>query len=98
MPPKKGHSEADGMGGNHQSQGKGVLGGETLKTLPGCSEEATWKTRPSGTPRPSEKDQAGGAIGSTGEEFGGSHDHYIGHGAPQKTKVSTVVTDHGQGC
>ena len=45
--------------------------------------------RPSGTPRQSEKDQAGGAIGSTGEEFGGSHDNYIGHGAPQKTKVST---------
>ena len=45
--------------------------------------------RLSGTPRHSEKHQAGGAIGSTGEEFGGSHDHYIGHGAPQKTKVST---------
>src|SRR5467141_2252000 len=45
--------------------------------------------RPSGTPRRSEKDQAGGAIGSTGEEFGGSHDHYISHGAPRKTKVST---------
>jgi len=45
--------------------------------------------RAHGTPRPSEKDQAGGAIGSTGEEFGGSHDHYISHGAPQKTKVST---------
>src|SRR5882672_11906872 len=45
--------------------------------------------RPHGTPRRSEKDQAGGAIGSTGEEFGGSHDHYISHGAPRKTKVST---------
>jgi len=44
-PPKKGHSEANGMGGNHQQQGKGVLGGETLKTLPGCSEEATWNTQ-----------------------------------------------------
>ena len=44
-PQKKGHSEADGMGGNHQSQGKGALGGETLKTLPGCSEEATWNTQ-----------------------------------------------------
>ena len=43
----------------------------------------------SGTPRWSENDQAGGAIGSTGEELGGSHDHYIGHGAPRKTKVST---------
>jgi len=28
---KKRHSEANGMGGNHQQQGKGVLGGETLK-------------------------------------------------------------------
>jgi len=45
--------------------------------------------RAHGTTRPSEKDQAGGAIGSTGEEFGGSHDHYISHGAPHKTKVST---------
>ena len=44
--------------------------------------------RAHGTPRQSEKDQAGGAIGSTGE-FGGSHEHYISHGAPQKTKVST---------
>ena len=43
--------------------------------------------RPSGTCRPSEKHPAGGAIG--GQEFGGSHDHYIGHGAPQKNKVST---------
>jgi len=36
------------MGGNHQLQGKGVLGGETLKTLPGCSEENTqaiWNTQ-----------------------------------------------------
>src|SRR5467141_789986 len=45
--------------------------------------------RPSATPRWSEKDQAGGAIGSTGEEFGGSHDHYIGHGSPWKNKVTT---------
>ena len=42
--------------------------------------------RPHGTPRPSEKHPAGGAIG--GKEFGGSHDHSMGHGAPQKTKVS----------
>ena len=34
---------------------------------------------------------------SNGEEFGGSHDHNIGHGAFWKTKVSTFLTDHGQG-
>jgi len=45
--------------------------------------------RPSGTPRRSETQKAGGAMGSMGEEFGGSHDHYIGHDAPRKTKVST---------
>src|SRR5467141_428656 len=45
VPQTKGHSEASGMGENHQSQGKGALGGETLKTLLGCSEEATWNTQ-----------------------------------------------------
>src|SRR5882672_11058027 len=53
--------------------------------------------RPSGAPRPSETNAAGGAIGSHGEEFGGSHDHNIAHGAVRKTKVSTLLTDHGQG-
>jgi len=81
-PQTKGHSEASGMGENHRSQGKGALGGETLKTLLGCSEEATWNTQRS------EKIKLG-CHGSTGEEFGGSHDHYISHGAPWKTKVST---------
>jgi len=37
---------------------------------PGRLREAHGTPRPSGTPRRSEKYQAGGAIGSTGEEFG----------------------------
>src|SRR5882672_255733 len=53
--------------------------------------------RPSGTPRQSETNATGGVIGSHCEEFGGSHDHNIGHGAFRKTKVSTLLTDHGQG-
>src|SRR5467141_3528694 len=45
-PQKKGHSEASGMGGNHQSQGKGDMGGETLKTVPRYrEEEAMWNTQ-----------------------------------------------------
>jgi len=50
---------------------KGVLGGETLKTLAGCSEEGTWNTQAI------RKKISWGCIGLTGEEFGGSHDHYI---------------------
>ena len=47
---------------------------------------------PCGTPRPLEEThQARGAIGSNGKEFGGSHDHHMGHGAPRKTKVSTFA-------
>src|SRR5882672_8984224 len=60
-----------------------------LKPSQAAQRRPHGKPRPSGTPRRSEKDPAGGAIGSTGEEFGGSHDHYSGHGAPRKTKVST---------
>jgi len=51
-------------------RGKGALGGETLKTLPGFSERPHGTPRPSGTPG-HQKRSAGGAIGSTGEEFGG---------------------------
>src|SRR5882724_971556 len=47
---------------------------------------------PRGTPRPLEEThQARGAIGSNGKDFGGSHDHHMCHGAPQKTKVSTFA-------
>ena len=70
-------------------RGKGCWVERPLKPSQAAQRRPHGTPRPSGTPRRSEKDQAGGAIGSTGEEFGGSHDHYIGHGAPRKTKVST---------
>src|SRR5882672_12889069 len=58
-----------------------------LKPSPDTGRRRTCRTpRPSGAPRPSETNAAGGAIGSHGREFGGSHDHNIGHGAFQKTK------------
>jgi len=44
-PQTKGHSGASGMGENHRSQGKGALGGETLKTLPGFQRRPTWNTQ-----------------------------------------------------
>jgi len=63
-----------------------------LKPSPGTLRRPRGTPRPSGTPRPLEEThQAGGAIGSNGEEFGGSHDHHMGHGAPRKTKVSTFA-------
>jgi len=45
--------------------------------------QAIWNTQTIKTQK------SGGAMGSMGEEFGGSHDHYISHDAPRKTKVST---------
>jgi len=60
-----------------------------LKPSQDTQKRPSGMPRPSGTPRRSETQKAGGAMGSMGEEFGGSHDHYIGHDAPQKTKVST---------
>jgi len=45
--------------------------------------------RPSGTPQTIRNTESWGSMGSMGEEFGGSHDHYISHDAPWKTKVST---------
>src|SRR5882724_7919254 len=63
-----------------------------LKPSPGTLRMPHGTPMPSGTPMPLEEThQARGAIGSNGEDFGGSHDHLMGHGAPWKTKVSTFA-------
>jgi len=73
-------------------RGKACWVERPLKPSPGTLRMPRGTPRPSGTPRPLEEThQARGAIGSNGKEFGGSHDHHMGHGAPRKTKVSTFA-------
>jgi len=94
-PPKKGHSEANGMDGNHQQQGKGVLGGETLK--PSQAAQKSHMEHPGHLEHPSflehPDDQKKIKLGVPMVQLVRSlvvlNDHYIGHGAPRKTKVST---------
>jgi hypothetical protein len=52
---------------------------------------ASGSSSPQRTPRrtamPSDRREAGGPNDSYGEEWGSSHEHYLGRGAPRKTKV-----------
>src|SRR5882672_9443416 len=73
-------------------RGKVIWVERPLKPSPDTERRRTCRT-----PRQSEKNAAGGVIGSYGKEFGGSHDHNISHGAFWKTKISTLLTDYGQG-
>jgi len=66
---KKGHSEADGMGGNHDHRGKVCWVERPFKTLPRYSEEVTWNSQAIWNTQTIRNTESWGSMGSMGEDW-----------------------------